>query len=101
MMELSSLRVLLVTSCLLAQAGALKRKQVTRTDQTQNTNTEEKEEDYEYDYELEPVRVVEGDIIVDEDNDRAGRFRSVSTTDPDRYELIYVHVAKCEIVPQK
>ena len=99
-MFLSLLRVLLVTSCLLAQSGACKSKQ-TGTDQTQTTNTEEKEEDYEYDYELEPVRVVEGDIIVDEDNDRAGRFRSVSTTDPDRYELIYVHVAKCEIIAQK
>ena len=83
-MDLSLLRVLLVTSCLLAQSGALRRKQVTRTDQTQNTNTEEKEEDYEYDYDLEPVRVVQGDIIVDDDNDEAGRFRSVPTTDPDR-----------------
>ena len=57
---------------------------MTGTDQTQTTNTEEKEEDYEHDYELEPVRVVQGDIIVNEYNDRAGRFRSVSTTDSDR-----------------
>ena len=83
MMSLTLLSTLLVTSCLLAQSGACKSKQ-TGTDQTQNTNTGEKEEDYEYDYELEPVRVVQGDIIVDDDNDEAGRFRSVPTTDPDR-----------------
>ena len=42
-----------------------------------------KEEDYEYDYELEPVSVVQGDIIID-DVDETGRSKSVFTTDPDR-----------------
>ena len=53
--------------------------------QTETTNTgEEKEEDYEYDYELDPVSVVQGDIIVDGDDDDTGRLKSVFTTDPDR-----------------
>ena len=53
--------------------------------QIQTTNNAEvKEEDYEYDYELEPVSVVQGDIIVDDDDDETGRSKSVFTTDPDR-----------------
>ena len=53
--------------------------------QSQTANTaEEMEEDYEYDYELEPVSVVQGDIITDGDDDMTGEIKSVSTTDPDR-----------------
>ena len=42
------------------------------------------EEDYEYDYELEPVNVVQGDVIADGDDVLTGRVKSVTTTDPDR-----------------
>ena len=55
--------------------------------QIETSNTaEEKEEDYEYDYELDPVSVVQGDIIVDDEDDETGRLKSVFTTDPERWE---------------